>query len=721
MQQSKIVKKTEIHLRNMSRQLIKIDSEEEALQYISNSFKRKLHCDFVGVVFMNEETYNLRITSGNVSNKFTAIFPVNVQKCSKKLIQQSMTDEQNDGAEGSCKLIDALNDASVKTWFTVPILDDAAVHGFCIIGFYKRIPLLEMKSQFEELGKDIALAIHLTRKRKKQLKKMEGIEWVTNHFSLDRPFKEKIAEITRRAGKGTGARYACVYLFNDIDNEFVFQTPSYGEKEMPQKIKVISNYTLKNYFPYLDSVGTDKLTALIAMDFKTIGVIHLEDKETGVFTEEDLDTVQLLSTHIATTLENARLYHNERQNHNRLRNLLKYQEALVRETVVEDGFTGITNVVHHIFQRPIILFDRFKSCLYYQSVNDNELNIYNITEKIKDVITDDMDYFLIAADGQRHTVWPIKRGDELLGYLSVAGTKDDLDEYEQLLIEMAKNIYAIQFSKQKLVHGTTEQAKENLAVNLLVKKIKNKGTILQYANLFHWNIFKPHRVAILSLEARNKEGETDLLAVQMKETAIWDYLKQYIFEEEGTIVAAPYKEQYALFIPEKEAEEIYYRNLMEEINEIIKSSSIACAAYLGVGSVTAGLEDYYRSSEQAWQALKIVKRNFYEENFAFFEKLGAYTILQHLQQVRAANLFMENQLEPLISYSEKSNMDLLHTLRTYLSRNGNAKQTAEILFLHRSSLRYRLEKIEELLDVRLNNPEHIFQLTMALKLYDMRI
>src|SRR5699024_11393975 len=96
MQQSKIVKKTEIHLRNMSRQLIKIDSEEEALQYISNSFKRKLHCDFVGVVFMNEETYNLRITSGNVSNKFTAIFPVNVQKCSKKLIQQSMTDEQKD-------------------------------------------------------------------------------------------------------------------------------------------------------------------------------------------------------------------------------------------------------------------------------------------------------------------------------------------------------------------------------------------------------------------------------------------------------------------------------------------------------------------------------------------------------------------------------------------------------------------------------------------------
>src|SRR5699024_5241509 len=196
MQQSKIVKKTEIHLRNMSRQLIKIDSEEEALQYISNSFKSKLHCDFVGVVFMNEETYNLLITSTNVSNKFTAIFPVNVQKCSKKLIQQSMTDEQNDGAEGSCKLIDALNDASVKTWFTVPILDDAAVHGFCIIGFYKRIPLLEMKSQFEELGKDIALAIHLTRKRKKQLKKMEGIEWVTNHFSLDRPFKEKIAEIT---------------------------------------------------------------------------------------------------------------------------------------------------------------------------------------------------------------------------------------------------------------------------------------------------------------------------------------------------------------------------------------------------------------------------------------------------------------------------------------------------------------------------------------------
>ncbi|MEI3612408.1 helix-turn-helix domain-containing protein [Pseudogracilibacillus sp. SO30301A] len=719
MQQSQMVTKTERHLRRMSRHLIKIDSEEKALQYISNSFQKKLHCDFVGIVFLYEETFKLRVISGKVKPVFSDVFPIEAAHCSSQLLKNSMTNEMLTDEQHHCPIIVALNNASVNTWFTVPIQDDLEVNGFCVIGFYESIPLLEMKNQFEEFGKDIALAIHITRERKKQLKKMEGIEWVINNLSLDLPFKEKISEITSMAGKGTGAQYACIYLFNDIDNEFIFQSPSYGKKEMPKKIKVTSNNALTNYFPYLDKIGANKMTTLIAMDFKTIGVIHLEDKDSDGFNAEDLDTVQLLSTHIATSLENARLYHNEQENHERLRSLLNYQEALVKKTVDQEDFAGITDVVHQIFYKPIILFDHFKNCLHFHTENQEELNIQAITKKIKDVQENNMDYFLISVDGKRHTVWPIKRGDELLGYVSIEASKKDLDEYDQLMIEIARNIYATQFSKRKFIYGTTEQAKENLATSLLVPAITDKDKVLQYANLFHWNIYHPHRVAMLSLEVKNGQHETDLLDAQMGKTAIWDYLKQFILEKEMEVIAAPFKEQFVLFVPDQKDDITYYRNLMQEINRVIMDSAIICRALLGIGSVTASLEDYYVSSEQAYQALKIIQKNYHEMDYAFFENLGAYTVLQHLQHVRAAELFMTSQLEPILEYSKKSNMDLLHTLKSFLSTNCNAKQTADLLFLHRSSLRYRLEKIEELLHVDLDNSEHIFQLMMALKLYDM--
>lgn len=720
MQKLNIIRKTEQHLRGMSRHLIKIDSEEKALQYISNSFQKQLHCDFVSIIFLEEDIFRLRIISGKVKESFTNIFPVEARKCAAGLLKKSMNNEVYDDKNESCQIINSLQNATVNTWFTVPIQDDLEVIGFCVIGFYEKIQLLEMKNQFEEFGKDIALAIQITRERKKQLKKMEGIEWVTKNLSLDLPFKEKILEITTRAGKGTNAQYACIYLYNDIDNEFIFQSPSYGNKEMPKKIKVTSHNTLKKYFPYLDKVGANKLTTLIAMDFKTIGVIHLEDKEFGVFTKEDFEAIQLLSTHIATSLENARLYHNEQENHERLRSLLNYQETLVKKTVDQEDFAGITDVIHQLFYKSIILFDRFKNCLHYQITDGNDLNIQEITKKVKEIQDNDMDYFLITVDGKKHTVWSIKRGDELLGFFSIETSLKNLDEFDHLMIEIARNIFAIQFSKQNLVNGTTEQAKENLAASLLVPTITNKEKILQYANLFHWDIFQPHRVAILSLSLENGQKEADLLNLQMQKTAIWDYIKQFILEKEPEIIAAPFKEQFVLFIPEKKDNNKYYRYLMQEIKRVITDSSIQCEALLGVGFVTTNLEDYYISSEQAYQALIIVQRSFFDKDYAFFEDLGAYTVLQHLKEVHAADLFMTNQLGPIIDYSKKSNMDLLHTLRSFLSTNGNAKQTAELLYLHRSSLRYRLEKIEELLHVDLDNSEHIFQLMMALKLYDMR-
>ena len=47
----RLMKRIEYHLRNTSRQLIKIDTEEEALQYLTHSFCAELHCNFVAVIF----------------------------------------------------------------------------------------------------------------------------------------------------------------------------------------------------------------------------------------------------------------------------------------------------------------------------------------------------------------------------------------------------------------------------------------------------------------------------------------------------------------------------------------------------------------------------------------------------------------------------------------------------------------------------------------------
>ena len=60
----------------------------------------------------------------------------------------------------------------------------------------------------------------------------------------------------------------------------------------------------------------------------------------------------------------------------------------------------------------------------------------------------------------------------------------------------------------------------------------------------------------------------------------------------------------------------------------------------------------------------------------------------------------------------------MKTLRTYLDENLNATRTAEALFIHRSTLLYRLEKIKEILQYDLDDPDENFYLSFSFRLLE---
>lgn len=62
--------------------------------------------------------------------------------------------------------------------------------------------------------------------------------------------------------------------------------------------------------------------------------------------------------------------------------------------------------------------------------------------------------------------------------------------------------------------------------------------------------------------------------------------------------------------------------------------------------------------------------------------------------------------------------EYMKTLRVYLDQNLNAMQTAKELFIHRSTFLYRLEKIKEILDSHLDDPDELVYLSLSFRLLD---
>jgi purine catabolism regulator len=73
-------------------------------------------------------------------------------------------------------------------------------------------------------------------------------------------------------------------------------------------------------------------------------------------------------------------------------------------------------------------------------------------------------------------------------------------------------------------------------------------------------------------------------------------------------------------------------------------------------------------------------------------------------------------LAPLRQYDREHHGDLVKTLAAYLRHGGNSVQTANALFIHRNSLRYRLSRIQALCLLNPDDPDARLALQIALVL-----
>ncbi|HEX8221718.1 MAG TPA: helix-turn-helix domain-containing protein [Chloroflexia bacterium] len=73
-------------------------------------------------------------------------------------------------------------------------------------------------------------------------------------------------------------------------------------------------------------------------------------------------------------------------------------------------------------------------------------------------------------------------------------------------------------------------------------------------------------------------------------------------------------------------------------------------------------------------------------------------------------------IEPLRRYDREHNGDLLKTLSAYLRHGGNSVRTANALFIHRNSLRYRLARLQALTSLDPDDPDARLALQIALVL-----
>ncbi|MFB7637826.1 helix-turn-helix domain-containing protein [Peribacillus butanolivorans] len=724
---TKLVEKIETHLRLTARNLVKFDTIQETLDFTVESFQLEFSWDFVAIVLREDDILYPKVWKGG-SPHFADSFPIHLSECSPEILEEGW-DIRKEESSINCKFYKLMKNERISTWFTVPLKDDGISYGFCIIGFHNFVPLIsEVEQIFVEFGKDVAVAMQLAKEKEFEKRKLSSIRWVNENVTPGSSMEELVQKVLELSCQGTMAEDASIYLFDESENCFYLQSPLIGSPKLEENIRVIGENELSTYFPFFEKSGGFQLSVPLVVNLKTVGMIHLANKAMGAFTVGDLELLKFLSNHVAALFENARLYLNEIHLKQRLQKIMGYQQKLVKETLYGEDFDVITDTLSGLLSCSIILFDRFFRYISIHLENEDEYSlpdIYSFIEKEKAKIGKEKRGIWLGdfkKDSTAIGFWPVIGSGELLGYLAIITNKNAVDEVTNLTIGHALNVYAIQFIKQKLIIETKEQVKDSYITKLFEEKIEDKAKIVEYATLMNIDLYRPHRIAALKLEEESLLSHSNLIEREAEKASEWDHMKEQLYLKYKEIIVTKRDDMMILMIPverEKDLASSYWGELYQYLREQPIFKKLSLTIYMGVGGATDKLEDYYYAYKQAMHAYNVSRNGFPKNGLAIFDELGSYSLLNNLKDPALADLFLKKYLAPLMEYSKGSGADLMNTLRAYLFNNGNLKNTMDVLFIHRSTLRYRLERIRDILDMDLEDAETRLNLMIAYKLHDL--
>ena len=125
--------------------------------------------------------------------------------------------------------------------------------------------------------------------------------------------------------------------------------------------------------------------------------------------------------------------------------------------------------------------------------------------------------------------------------------------------------------------------------------------------------------------------------------------------------------------------------------------------------------DLHRAGSEALLAANVAEARGLSE--VAFEETGAYRLLLPAMAEDPAELrrFHEETVAPLLAYDEEYETELMRTLETFLDSDGNVARTAEKLFTHRHTIRYRLERVRELTGLDVGSTDGRERLGLGLK------
>jgi len=313
----------------------------------------------------------------------------------------------------------------------------------------------------------------------------------------------------------------------------------------------------------------------------------------------------------------------------------------------------------------------------------------------------------------------VKVNNQTLGFLVICQNNRILNEFEKIVIKKSSNMYALELMKQKMAFEIEQNLKGDFLEMLLnCSNHQEEEEIIRKADSFGFDLTKPCFVLYLKIDDINKDkGQNfyELFKLDSKKRflhLINDVLEDHLIEGISVlagshiIVLVSCNNQLNFFSKAR-----HYISMIQDKTKATFGTEVT----VGISSVAKNIKEIKKAYQESFDVINFLSKTNKLGDCMFFYELGFYQLLMNNELNSNLNSFAEHLLSELINSDIEKGTQYLITLQKYFINNGNLRTTADELYIHLNTLRYRLDKIREICKFDLKSEEDKLNVHISIK------
>ncbi|WP_432351950.1 sugar diacid recognition domain-containing protein [Sporosarcina sp. A2] len=313
---------------------------------------------------------------------------------------------------------------------------------------------------------------------------------------------------------------------------------------------------------------------------------------------------------------------------------------------------------------------------------------------------------------------PLRFQQETVGVLGLIGDPAKVERYVQF-VQSHIEMILMESYRSRSVASQMEVMQDFIQRLSSYKEETDYSRIQNYCELHGFTLGIPRRCILLDKQSSNIQVPNleQTPTFNQEEQALYLFLTKVFVTNEQDVVAPLSKGQWLILLANQPDDSRQMKKRLEvasgKLHKFLDKRDVVRGFMFSYSEPSSSIEGIFKNYEYCKKSLDIAKRHDFQQSFF---SIDDWDLLSHgfIEEISLPSQWtLENHIGKLLNHL--NGMVLIESFLAYCEEQLNMSQAARKLYIHRNTLLYRLQQLQQVVEIDLHSFKQCTLLYLALK------